>query len=161
MRNEIKKIILLLLIFLSGCNNSTNLETLSPSNKSQTNNWVQGITYYYVTNPEIHGACKLEENKCITFEEYKSACINAKGVTKLGSSRVAMSGGIDNLFRNGVVDRLEVVWNSNYQDFPCRVQMELSGIVRGNSRKESTNAKVEGFVLNENNKILVHDANSY
>jgi uncharacterized protein len=130
------------------------------SNNS-TNNWVQGIEYYYVTNPEIHGRCKMEKNKCITFEEYKSACINAIGVTRLGSGSVAMSGGIYNLFRNGSIDRLDVIWNSNYRDFPCRVVMEVSGIVDGNSRRRDTNAKVEGFILNENNKILVHAANSY
>ena len=156
-----KKIILLLLIFLSGCNNSANLETSSTTIESKTNSWVKGIKYYYAKNPEIHAACKMDEYKCITLEEYQSACNDAIGVTKLASSSVAMSGGIHNLFRNGGIDRLDVIWNSNYRDFPCRVVMEVSGIVNSNSRREATNAQVEGFILNENNQILVHEANSY
>lgn len=156
-----QKITFLLLIFLSGCNNSTNYETPSLTIKSKTQNWVTGIRYYYATNPEINAACKMDNSECITFEEYESACKDATGVTKLASSSVAMSGGIHYLFINGNIDRLDVVWNSAYQNFPCRVLMDVSGIVSGNSRRGSTDAQVRGFILNENNQILVHEADNY
>jgi hypothetical protein len=72
-----------------------------------------------------------------------------------------MSAIMDYLFRNGSIDDLSVSWNPSYTDYPCRVTMQVSGILNGSSTIRSQNAAVEGFIVTDEGKILVHRASTF
>ncbi len=123
--------------------------------KNLLNDWVLSKDYFYAQNPDIHAACKLERNICISYEEYEQACKASKGVTRGASVNMATGSGLDYLYRNGSIDAIDVVWDTNYKNSPCRVIMNVSGIVNGNSKRQSANQAVEAFTVNNENQILV------
>jgi hypothetical protein len=123
--------------------------------KSLLNNWVSSKEYFYAQNPDINAFCKSENATCITYEEYEQACKASKGVTRGASVNMATGSGLDYLYRNGNIDAIDVVWDTNYKNFPCRVIMNVSGIVNGNSKRQSANQAVHAFIVNNENQILV------
>ena len=148
---------ILLPIFFIGCENQIqqkNSKSSIPNNL--ITNWVTGIEYVYVKNPEVHAACKMENTTCITYQEYEQACKLAAGASKGASGSAALLGGVDYLFRNGSIDTLEVIWSSNYSEFPCRLIISVSGIVNGNSKKQTISPPIEGYIINSDGKLLAH-----
>jgi hypothetical protein len=123
--------------------------------KSLISNWVSSREYFYAQYPDIHASCKSENITCITYEEYEQACKSSKGVTRGASVNMATGSGLDYLYRNGSIDAIDVVWDINYRNFPCRVIMNVSGIVNGNSKRQSANQGVDAFIVNNENHILV------
>jgi hypothetical protein len=154
---------LTLLITIAGCSEqktivsdkATGYTSQEVKEKNLLSNWVQSKEYFYAQNPDVHAACKLENNICITYEEYEQACKASKGVTRGASANLATGSGLDYLYRNGSIDAIDVVWDMNYRNFPCRVIMNVSGIVNGNSKRQSANQGVDAFIINNDNQILV------
>jgi hypothetical protein len=151
-------VILLPIFFLISCDN----QVASSPTTSIVGHWVKGTNYNYATN-QISAYCKGENDVCISLAEYENACKVAAGVTKLASSSIALlgPGGMDYLYRNGSIDTISVSWNPSYTNYPCRVTMQVSGILNGSSARRSQNAAAEGFIVTDEGKILVHRASTF
>jgi hypothetical protein len=104
--------------------------------------WQTGIHYSYYSS----GPCSTKDNEvCITYEEYKQACDDAKGVTSSAIRMAVMlaDNATKTVFEGGGIDETTVMWVPKLD--ACGAVLSASGIVNGNSTKKQVGGRVTSF----------------
>ena len=113
-------------------------------------------TYYPADNNQ---SCILSEKKvCLTFNEYKEICLQAKGITKFAlKMRSTLASHTEQiLLEGGSLDDIQVIWGkSNNGKDQCYGVVTVSGIVDGNSAREEVQGVAQTFIKNSKGQILI------
>jgi hypothetical protein len=142
---------IVLIFSLIGCGenlSSSNLDKLSVP-------LVPGTSYTWYAS----GSCTSDDRTvCVSDADYKTMCLSASGGSKMASSVLTIyNSRASYLLSNGNVDELTVAWKDGYK-YGCRLKLEVSGLYRGSSARESVEGGVTTFVFNQEGKLLAHHA---
>jgi len=95
-----------------------------------------------------------EREVCVTHEDYKALCLSASGASVLATGTLSIYNQRANfLVNNGDIDEISLKWKEGYA-YGCRMTMQVSGIYRGSSARESLEGGVSSFIFNQDGKIL-------
>lgn len=110
------------------------------------------------------GGCTTEGNQvCLVPADYEYLCKLAKSMTQLAASRLTSLDNVaSHLVTNGATDSIEVSWQgSSSSKYKCRATITVSGIYKGSSSRVTSYGGVSEFIVNNSNKVLVHNASTF
>ena len=123
----------------------------------------QGVEYTYWPGGNAAGtAVSTEKEIYLSLQDYEKLCKANEGFTKLGAaSLTTLDPKARSLFFEGNTDELASNWTSNTSyTYRCRATLTVSGMYNGSSARVHINGGITGFILNNENKILVRAADS-
>lgn len=123
---------------------------------------VTGVEYKWWPIVNTGVVYNSEKTIYLSPADYEYFCKNSKGYTKnVTPTLTLMSNKAKFLLENGSIERIKTFWapNANRQ-YLCRVELTLTGIVKGSSSREIVEGGVETFLVSKDGEILVHYADS-
>lgn len=125
--------------------------------RGSVENWTQGSTYKYYGEGEN---CTEKNNDiCLSSEQFKSACLAAKGITRTAlTTRVMLSSKEEKtLGEGGSVEGQSIRYGENRAGkYVCSVSVTVSGLVDGSSRRLEISGNASSFIKNSSGQILVN-----
>jgi hypothetical protein len=117
--------------------------------------WEQGVEYFFAAD----GSCVNKADRvCMTEAQYKSACLEAKGVTQhsLKLRGVLETGDVQSLMEGGQYGSPSISYGTNRRgQNVCAVSITVSGIVNGSSRRLEVWGIAQTFRKASNGELLV------
>lgn len=139
-------------------NKQNNQVSKAASGYVMNEKYKEGIEYFYNKRDSNVSCTPSEKKVCLTYSEYQEICKAATSVTKSAIKIRAVSahGNEKALLEGGSLNNIRVIWaKSNSGKEQCYVLVEASGIVGGNSVKETIEGVAENFIKNNSGEVLV------
>jgi hypothetical protein len=165
MKTTFHSILALSLLFLVACSNENpNVEAPKPTEVVKQKSKLPSAVYRFYANKENDLNC--EESKpwiCVSLQEFKYFCANAIGFTKGGENSAITKEGVRDkgasyLIENGVVPIETITWQENekFIEQSCLIEMIVEGQFEGSQYKKTFETYSNTFIVNSDDKILVH-----
>ena len=154
--------VIAILVFVSTkTNTTTNKNSANPPPPAQSTSdsiksrLQQGVEYTWYND----SSCKPSNSTvCLSFEDYQSLCTSNEGLTKNATDILGIFvKGYSQLLKGGVIEDMRAYWSPSHT-YKCRATVTVSGIYQGNSARVTADGGVSTFILNSDNKLLVHSA---